>query len=54
MLLISSKESLKEKAINEKLQGELQATHKTEKEGRAGELDVVNILEGIVERKSYQ
>merc|ERR1712166_1303695 len=25
---------IKEKAINEKLQGELQATHKTEKEGR--------------------
>merc|ERR1711957_392707 len=42
---------IKEKAINEKLQGELQATHKTEKEGRAGELDVVNILEGIVERR---
>jgi hypothetical protein len=42
---------IKEKAINEKLQADLQATHKKEKEGRAEELNVVNILEGIVERR---
>jgi len=42
---------IKEKAINEKLQGELQATHQKEKAARAEELNVVNILEGIVERR---
>lgn len=42
---------IKEKAINEKLQGELIATHKKESAGRAEELNVVNILEGIVERR---
>ena len=42
---------IKEKAINEKLQGELAATHTKESEGRTQELNVVNILEGIVERR---
>jgi hypothetical protein len=42
---------IKEKAINEKLQEELRATHKKERAARAEELNVVNILEGIVERR---
>merc|ERR1712151_1173318 len=42
---------IKEKAINEKLQEELRETHKKEKAARAEELNVVNILERIVERR---
>merc|ERR1712222_133268 len=42
---------IKEKAINEKLQEELVATHKKEAAARAEELNVVNILERIVEKR---
>merc|ERR1712222_20698 len=42
---------IKEKAINEKLQEELRATHKKERAARAEELNVVNILERIVEKR---
>lgn len=40
-----------ELAINEKLYGELEATHEKEKAARAKEIEVVNLLEGIVERR---
>ena len=42
---------IKEKAINEKLQVDLRETHKKESAGRQEELNVVNLLEGIVERR---
>ena len=42
---------IKEKAINIELQEQLIQTHKSESAGRAEELNVVNILEGIVERR---
>ena len=42
---------IKEKAINEKLQGELTQTHSKEKAARSEELNVVNILENIVEKR---
>jgi colicin import membrane protein len=42
---------IKEKAINEKLQGELTQTHSKEKAARTEELNVVNILENIVEKR---
>lgn len=41
----------KEKAINEKLLSELTETHQKEKAERAEEINVVNLLEGIVERR---
>ena len=42
---------IKEKAINEKLLSELTTTHSQEKEARAEELKVVDILEIIVEKR---
>jgi hypothetical protein len=42
---------IKEKAINEKLLSELEATHQKEKAARAEEMNVVNILERIVEKR---
>lgn len=42
---------IKEKAMNEKLLGELRTTHANEKAARAEEINVVNLLEGIVERR---
>lgn len=44
----------KELAINEKLAGELEATHAKEREDRGEEVKVVDILVGIVEKRLLQ